>query len=508
MAQRPRFTFPASMEELGVFESPATLMQKRQQPQLHLFTDNASSKAHTLAMSDRKFSIPVAVRTLSTPPTSPTRKRSMTLGAQDPRSMHNSGAVTPPITPGGASHSKSNSTSSDFLSSLSTLRRGDSISSLSRPRLSLDASPQPGSTELTTFPYHLMDYEFKMDDRGRKKTIGEGAWSDVFLAKPCPPKTTEQSSSQSPCGPEMTPPVTPVRTIDSAIDLASFPITPPMYAVKVPAMTSAKKVLSAEARILSYLSRFSDAANHIVPFYGLDTRTGSLLLRAMDNTLEGWIQKTLNTLDEGSRAEKLAVVFPNIALTLLKSLQWMQEKSCTHADIKPSNILVSSSTSSSSSSSSSNASTPKPVYTDFSSTILSHPDATIESCASPLGAGTWDYLDPSLLSSSSTTSPSAATDLWSLAITLLFLILGSSPYDAFKGNKYQQREMIKSGCPLQCMKHDDQGIRNINRVQRLSRDLNFNLLGWFGNVLVKDGAKRVGLREWTEELEETIKTSV
>ncbi|KAI4926375.1 hypothetical protein J4E85_006668 [Alternaria conjuncta] len=416
------------------------------------------------------------------------------MGAHDPRSMHNSGTDTPPITPGSASHSKSNSTSSDFLSSLSSLRRGDSISSLSRPRLSLDESPQPGSTELTTFPYHLTDYEFKTDDRGRKKTIGEGAWSDVFLAKPCPPKPTEQSPSQPPCGPDMTPPLTPVRSIDSGVDLSRLPATPPMYAVKVPAMTSAKKVLSAEARILSYLSRFPDAEGHIVPFYGLDTRNGAILLQAMDDTLEGWIQKTLNTLDEEARAARLAEVFPSIALALLNSLAWVQDKGCTHADIKPSNILFSSSSPLS-------TAAPKPIYTDFSSTILSHPSATIESSASPLGAGTWDYLDPSLLSSSSTSPPSATSDLWSLAITLLFLILGGSPYDAFKGNKYQQREMIKAGCPLRVMGHDDLGVRNMKRVQGLSRDLGFDLLGWFGRVLVKDGGKRVELKEWMGELE-------
>jgi serine/threonine protein kinase len=270
-----------------------------------------------------------------------------------------------------------------------------------------------------------------------------------------------------------------------------------MYAVKVPAMTSAKKVLSAEARILSYLSRFPDAENHIVPFYGLDTRTGSILLQAMDDTLEGWIEKTLNTLDEAARAAKLAQVFPRIALALLTSLQWMQTKSCTHADIKPSNILVSSSP---------NPSTPapKPIYTDFSSTLLSHPAAEISSSASPLGAGTWDYLDPSLLTSSSSAPPSASSDLWSLAITLLFLILGSSPYEAFKGNKYQQREMIKAGCPLQVMGYDDLGLRHMKRVEGLSRDLGFDLLAWFARVLVKDGAVRVGLKEWMGELESGV----
>jgi len=263
-------------------------------------------------------------------------------------------------------------------------------------------------------------------------------------------------------------------------------------------MTSAKKVLSAEARILSYLSRYPNAEDHVVPFYGLDMRTGALLLKAMDDTLEGWIQKDLNSLDSASRAAKLAAVFPSIAHSLITSLQWMQDKDCTHADIKPSNMLVSTRLSTSAN--------PKPVYTDFSSAMLTRPDATIESSTSPLGAGTWDYLDPCLLSSSScaaspSPSPSAASDLWSLAITLLFLILGSSPYDAFKGNKYQQREMIKSGAALQCMGYDDQGIANMKRLQSLSKTLGFNLMAWFGKVLVKDVEKRVGIEEWKLELE-------
>jgi serine/threonine protein kinase len=297
----------------------------------------------------------------------------------------------------------------------------------------------------------------------------------------------------------MSPPLTPVRTVDSGVGLDKLIATPIIYAVKVPAMTSAKKVLAAEARILSYLSRYPDAEKHVVSFYGLDTRTGALTLKAMDDTLEGWIQKELNTLDEPARAHKLATVFPSIALALIASLQWMQDKDCTHADIKPSNILVSSS---------SLEGIPKPVYTDFSSTILTRPDTTIESEASPLGAGTWDYLDPSLLSSSSTTSPSSATDLWSLAITLLFLVLGSSPYDAFKGNKFQQREMIKSGSPLQCMGYDDQGIKNVKRLQTLSKDLGFDVQKWLAKVLVKDAGKRAGVEEWRRELERFTGTAV
>ncbi|EUC40625.1 hypothetical protein COCMIDRAFT_41073 [Bipolaris oryzae ATCC 44560] len=414
------------------------------------------------------------------------------MGTQDIKMLHDSGAITPPGTPHIKAHSKSSSTSSDFLSSLSDLRRGSSVSSRGRPRLdSLESTPQPGSTELITFPHNVRDYEICKDDRGRKKKIGEGAWSDVYLATPCLPKPASQTSSQTPYNPDMTPPLTPVRGADSSASLTKLPPTPILYAVKVPAMTSAKKVLGAEARILSYLTRFPDAEHHIVSFYGLDTRNGSLLLRAMDDTLEGWLQKHLNTLDEPARAEKLTAIFPRIALALIDSLIWMQDKHCTHGDIKPSNILVSTPPSSLA---------PKPLYSDFSSTTLTLPNATIDTSTSPLGAGTWDYLDPSLLTSTSTALPSHATDLWSLAITLLFVVLGASPYDAFRHNKYQQREMIKSGWPLQCLGYDEQGMRNMQRIKALERGLRIDVMAWFGMVLVKEQEKRVGVLEWRRGL--------
>ncbi|KNG51667.1 serine threonine protein kinase [Stemphylium lycopersici] len=498
MAVLVQFTFPSSREEPSRSQpSPSTTTDKRQQPQLHVDTDSTSRKEYNLSVPEKQI-IPAAVRTLSTPPTSPTRRRSSTMGAQDVRMLQDSGALTPPGTPNRASHSKSNSTSSDFLSSLSNLRRGSSVSSISRPRLaSLDSTPQPGSTELITFPHHLTDYQILVDDQGRNRAIGEGAWSNVYLASPCPPTSiTSRSPPQTACGPEMTPPLTPVRTLDAG--LIKLPVTPNLYAVKAPAMTSAKKVLNAEARILSYLSRFHSAETHIVSFYGLDTRTDSLLLRAMDSTLEGWMEKHLNALSEASRAEKLVAIFPGLALSLIDSLMWMQEKSCTHADIKPSNILVSTL------SEAGEDDVPVPVYSDFSSSLLTLPSTTIESSASPLGAGTWDYLDPTLLSSSNTAPPSAASDLWSLAITLLGLVLGASPYDAFRHNKFQQREMIKSGCPLQCMAYGDQGIRNMQRVKALERGLGFDIMGWFGKVLIKGQGGRVGVEVWKGELERAV----
>lgn len=399
--------------------------------------------------------------------------------------MHDAMAITPPSTPSSTpTHAKTSSTSSDFLTSLSGLRRGDSPSSQSpNGRPSLDDSAQPGCTELLTFPHHLSDYNIQVDGKGRKTPIGVGAWSDVYIAKPGLPLSTNL-----PGGAAISFPLTPVHSRDSSKDSTSIPYIPPLYAIKVPGSTSAKKVLNAEARILSYLSRFSDADQHVVPFYGQDTRTGALVLKFMDGTLEDWIEKDLNTLDITSRAQKLAAIFPSIALSLIDSLIWMQDKDCTHADIKPSNILVSSSS----------ATAPDLVFSDFSSTIITTL-STDDAAPPPMGAGTWEFLDPSLLSSFSPATPCAATDLYSLAITLLFLILGTSPYEAFKHNKFQQREMIKSGDPLLCLQQYDQGIKNVQILKALSKDLGFNVTKWFAKVLVKNKEKRVGVQAWREE---------
>lgn len=58
------------------------------------------------------------------------------------------------------------------------------------------------------------------------------------------------------------------------------------------------------------------------------------------------------------------------------------------------------------------------------------------------------------------------------------------------------------------MRYDDQGIKNMKRVQSLSRDLGFDSLAWFGKVLMKDGSKRVDLKEWTQELERAVKAKL
>lgn len=483
MADVPRFALPPSLvgDQLIDGENP--------HPRLQVRTEVRTLDSHRLAVPHRTQSASSTTIPPSTPPESPTKDRLAATGICKIDAGHTAGAMTPPVTPTSLSHRQSTSISSDLLNTLPSLYRADSLSPTASPRCSIDESVRSSSTDLIDFPHHEIDYVYRTDSEGRKKPVGEGLWSDVFLAKPKFPGPTSPSLDTSALG-SSSPLLTPTHSRESRLSFGSSTIASFPYAVKVPASTSAKKVLLAEARILSYLSRFPDADTHVVPFYGFDSRKGSLVLKAMEGTLESWIQKELNHLDELSRARKLAAIFPSISLSLIRSLQWLHSKGCIHADVKPSNALISDFS----------TEVPSLVFSDFSSTILTKPGAKIDAEASPAGAGTWDYLDPQLLTSTSNAPPSATSDLWSLAITLLFLVLGSSPYDCFKHNSYQQREMIRHGIAIHCLAHDAAGIRNMKRISALSADLGFDVLKWFGKVLVKDPSKRVGIAQWCDDL--------
>ncbi|KAF2249741.1 hypothetical protein BU26DRAFT_518299 [Trematosphaeria pertusa] len=506
MAALPRFVFPPRHSAAADPESGSdTSTLSKDRPQIHLQTPTREEEGFSLSVPGQRHSPPEPLRTSSTPPDSPTRQRSYTMGSSGPPLLHDSGAVTPPPTPTGTTHSKSHSASS-IASSLSSLRRGDSTSSTrARSRRdTIDESEKPGSTQPRKFPYWLSEYEIEVDEKGKKTCLGSGLWSDVYLAKPCLPNPVDQVPSIAAPGAEMTPPITPVHSRASSLSKEKLPQVPPAYAIKVSASRSAKQVLGEESRILSHIVRFPDAEQYVVSFYGQDTRTEALVLKAMDGTLEGWVQKELNALPEPARVNRLAEVFPVIAAHLLDGLAWIQDKGCTHADIKPSNILVSAPSSFPSPSTSASPA-PHTVYSDFSSALLpSLPSPSPSSCKpkTPLGGGTWDFLDPTLLSKSAAPiSPSPETDLWSLAITLLSLVLGASPFDCAGANQYRRREFIKQGVPLSYAAYGDDGARNLNRMAALSRGIGLDVQKWFAGVLSREVGRRVGLAEWRAELE-------
>jgi serine/threonine protein kinase len=385
--------------------------------------------------------------------------------------------MTPPHTPVESKHLSSNS-------GASIMSTSDSLSVPVLPGAGrvIKNEQMCGSDTLIEFPYWDMDYEIvTVGAKGAKKLLGSGVFSDVYHAIPV---FAIQSSTQSECS--------PLHSRSSSTSTSNLPSLPSAYAIKTPSTAAAHKVLAEEARILSFLTRFPNAEHHVVPFYGQDTRSGALVLKLMFGTLEDWTKQTLNSLPEPERATKLVLVFPSLVTQLLDSLTWLKSHGTVHADIKPANILVSSSS----------TSTPIPhaVFTDFSSGLLTNVAPSSTTPSAPIGGGTWDYLEPHFLYvATRNATPNSSADLWATALSLLTIVLGASPYDVFGSNMMQKRECIKQGNPIGALAYGDDAGKKMQRLKGLSSSLGFDAGKWFKRVLVKDQDVRAGVEEWKNE---------
>jgi hypothetical protein len=411
------------------------------------------------------------------------RERAYTTGMEGPPpGLQGSETTTPPPTPTKTTHG-SISSLRDFSDSL---RRGHSVS-YERKDSVVDEKEKPGSTEPRVFPHWETDYDVAVDLKGRKKPLGSGAWSKVYRASSILPKFDAPPNTQS--GADMTPPLTPVHSRNTSLSKSPISSMPSAYAIKEPSGRTAKRVLGDECRVLSYLSRFADAEKYTVPFYGQDMRTEALVLGLMDSTLEDWIAKELNNLSEEDRAAKLAKVFPTLASQLLSGFIWMTSKHCTHGDLKPANILVSSS---------SPGESPYAVFTDFSSSVLS-----TDTDKTPIGGATYDYLDPTLMTKAFASAlPTPTSDLWALSITLLVIVIGTSPYNRVAPNEIMKRELSKQGDPLKWLAQGENGMMNRKRLDALGERLGWDIAAWFGLVLKRGLSERVGVEEWKAALEQ------
>lgn len=367
----------------------------------------------------------------------------------------------------------------------------------------MEGTEKLGSSELRQYPLWHSDYEIDVDAAGVQKVIGQGAWSTVYAASPVTSMSSNLPSSPSPFVPvpsEMTPPLTPVRSRGSSMSgsptISKLDPSPlPSYAIKVPYEKTAHRVLTEEGRILSYLSRFPSAEKYIVPYYGQDSRNAALVMGYMPSTLESLTLTDLNTRDESDRAAMLADVFPHIACNLLDGLAWLQDKSCVHGDIKPANILINTNPS---------TRTPHAVYADFSASTL--PSTSSEKMPkAPVGGATWDFMAPSQLTAAGANAPpTPESDLWALAMTILVLINGASPYERVAPNAILKREILKQGTPLEYISAGENGVRSVLRLGGLSRALGFNVKKWLGKVLVRDESARMSIGEWREELADAL----
>ncbi|CAK4032551.1 kinase domain-containing [Lecanosticta acicola] len=300
------------------------------------------------------------------------------------------------------------------------------LTSIASERSSLDCDDGPN---VLAYDFSRIDYELE-----RAKVLGTGLWSTVYLA--------EQKRTQAPrLSASLSPKKSPRWSRKSRSSSA-----PTLFAVKVPSRQDAKEIFDQEARVLTHLLRRPTATQHIVSFYGLDPRNGALVSEAViGGSLEN-LNGRLKVMTEVARHLELVNIFPGIAYDLISGLTFLHHEGVVHADIKPGNVLLDVSE---------HATQQQPVirarFIDFSAAFIpSRGDS-----ASNAG-GTWDYMAPEQMRiQKDLSTPTFASDVWSLGISLLYILVGDSPYSAAcAGNVFMLREAIKTGDPLQFARMD------------------------------------------------------
>lgn len=272
------------------------------------------------------------------------------------------------------------------------------------------------------YDFSRIDYELD-----RAKAIGTGLWSSVFWAQPV---ARSLGLSKSP----LTPPSSPGK-------LAGPPCS--LFAVKLPARADSKDIFAHEARVLTLLQKSRYSQQYIVPFHGFDPRSNSLVFEAvLGGSLENLVAR-LRQMTELARHLQLRTIFAGLAMDLVSGLNFIHSAGVIHADIKPANILLDISE---------DHELFRPTlrarYIDFSASFVQGQDHL------PNAGGTWDYMAPEQMRSQRDQStPTFASDVWSVGATLLYILAGGSPYAAACGgngssNLFMLREAIKTGDPM------------------------------------------------------------
>ncbi|KAI4248727.1 MAG: hypothetical protein LQ352_005839 [Teloschistes flavicans] len=274
--------------------------------------------------------------------------------------------------------------------------------------------------------------------------LGSGAWSSVYRA-------TELSPAEAASLP--TPPSSPANS-------RSQSIAGQLLAVKAAARRDAHTVLYQEARVLTYLHRFPRASSYLVPFHGYDTASQSLVMDAVPLDLETHAKSSLMTAKANFSTSTMfdpvcgLAEWQSLASQLIDGLVFLHETSCVHGDIKPANILLQRNEAGSPDSY-------RPLYCDFSSShILKHPDGDSSKQIQQVTAISTDFASPELLSSlcSSAATATTASDVYALAVTLLVVAIGTSPYVGARLD-IQRLSMTREGRPLDFARQTEQGTR-------------------------------------------------
>jgi serine/threonine protein kinase len=328
-------------------------------------------------------------------------------------------------------------------------------------------SKEYDQVDILNYDFSKIDYELD-----RANSIGRGLWSNVYFAQPIvrspvqdtlaattPPPTPQQRSNNSPCS---------------------------LYAIKVAARPDAKQIFHQEARMLTVLQRSEEAHEHIVPFYGLDERISVLVFEGVDGgSLENLVAR-LKTMTELERHLELRSLFGKLSSDLIGGLHFIHSKEVVHADIKPANVLLDLVKIDSS-----QAPIVRARYIDFSASFITGSDSSANA------GGTWDFMAPEQLSrDKNLNTPTFKSDIWSLGITLLYLLVGASPYYAVRDSMIRVREAIKDGTPLVYARSDPTIQKRMATCQDFVDSCRL--------ALQKDIARRPSTAGWKAEVQKTL----
>lgn len=235
---------------------------------------------------------------------------------------------------------------------------------------------------------------------------------------------------------------------------------------------------------MQHLQTDSASEKHVIPFYGLSVRSKGLIFQCANH---GTLEDLVNSVSSRTHAENLAL-FLEIAPQLIAGLGFLHSKGVVHADIKPANILLDKDVDAAQS-----ASGIRARFADFSASFLC---ADFGSLVLPQQAGafggTWTFMAPEQLSREPAMStPTFASDVYSLGVTLMSLIVGGNPFEAVNTNMFMLREAVKMGDVIDfaCRESDFE-----NRLLGVSKE--WKALGREGTLM---GALRPALKKKRED---------
>lgn len=309
--------------------------------------------------------------------------------------------------------------------------------------------------------------------------FGHGVWSAVYKASSLPAPPTADADADPAL---ITPPASPASKNR-------------IVAVKSPIRKDAHAVLECEARVLTRLSLAPGAERYIVSFLGYIPRSHALVMGAVPLALSSYITEEAGKAQERrSTRDMFEPVLGkkrwiSLAQRLISGLDWMHNTTgVVHGDIKPHNILLRRI---SAVGDGGEGFAYEPLYADFSSACDT--SSTISSTA-PGSALTPPFAAPELLSpaalkSPTGMSPTTASDVFSLAVSLLAAATGDLLL--YPGASHMQRlAMAREGHRVV------EFARSGGNGMRVARGSVVESV--VSGAVVKEPAERVGAGEWVE----------